>query len=102
MSSTGKSLLIELKASDALIDFDEYLSEIRTYLPSLNEDDTWIRSGIHIGEKYKKHITESGCALTQRCGRLFSGFLIQWRRPLPAYGSSSKRGMTWKWLCLID
>lgn len=57
MSSTGKSLLIELKASDALIDFDEYLSEIRTYLPSLNEDDAWIRSGIHIGEKYKKHIS---------------------------------------------
>ena len=50
MSSTGKSLLIELKASDALIDFDEYLSEIRTYLPSLNEDDAWIRSGIHIGD----------------------------------------------------
>ncbi len=57
MSSTGKSQIIELKASDALIDFDEYLSEIRTCLPSLNEDDTWIRSGIHIGEKYKKHIS---------------------------------------------
>ena len=57
MHSTGKSQIIELKASDALIDFDEYLSEIRTYLPSLNEDDTWIRSGIHIGEKYKKHIS---------------------------------------------
>ena len=53
MHSTGKSQIIELKASDALIDFDEYLSEIRTYLPSLNEDDAWIRSGIHIGENIK-------------------------------------------------
>lgn len=57
MSINGKSKVIELKSSDALIDFDEYLSEIRTYLPSLNEDDAWIRSGIHIGEKYKKHIS---------------------------------------------
>lgn len=57
MSINGKSKVIELKSSDALIDFDEYLSEVRTYLPSLNEDDAWIRSGIHIGEKYKKHIS---------------------------------------------
>ena len=57
MHSTGRSQIIELKTSDALIDFDKYLLEIRTYLPSLNEDDAWIRSGIHIGEKYKKHIS---------------------------------------------
>ena len=43
MHSTGKSQIIELKASDALIDYDEYVSEFRTYLPSLNENDAWVR-----------------------------------------------------------
>ena len=49
--------MIELSASDDLIDFNDYLSEVRKYLPSLNEDDSWIRSGIHIGDKYKPSIS---------------------------------------------
>lgn len=57
MHSTGNPEIIGLKASDSLIDLNEYLSEVKTYLPSLNEDDTWIRSGIHIGEKYKPYIS---------------------------------------------
>ncbi len=57
MPGKSASNMIELGASEALIDFSEYLSEARAYLPALNEDDNWIRSGIHIGEKYKPFIS---------------------------------------------
>lgn len=52
-----KSNMIQLRASDDLIDFNDYLSEVRKYLPSLDEDDSWIRSGIHIGDKFKTFIS---------------------------------------------
>lgn len=51
------SQIIELKASEAVIDFGEYLSEVRTFIPSLDEDDTWIRSGIYIKDNFKPYIS---------------------------------------------
>lgn len=51
------SQIIELKASEAVIDFGEYLSEVRTLIPSLDEDDTWIRSGIYIKDNFKPYIS---------------------------------------------
>ena len=57
MLGKSKSNVVEMKVYEENIDFNDYLSGVRTYLPFLNKNDTWIRSGIYIGNKYKSHIS---------------------------------------------
>ena len=57
MLGKSNSNVVEMRASDENINFNEYLSEVQNYLPSLDKNDTWIRSGIYIENKYKSHIS---------------------------------------------
>jgi len=57
MLRKNNSNVVEMKVYEENIDFNDYLSKIITYLPTLDKNDTWIRSGIYIGNKYKSHIS---------------------------------------------
>lgn len=57
MSVNLFSNVVYKQSSGSASDMGAYVSRIRTFLPELDEAETWIRSGLYIGEKFKGHIS---------------------------------------------
>lgn len=58
--------VISVEKSSEAFDIQGYMAKARRLLPSLDESDTWIRSGIHIHDDYKHYISSYRLLGSQR------------------------------------